>query len=178
MRYLPHGFQREIGIHRTSELNLTNDVPLYVLDSRRSCAPLCHGPILTFGIYFTRVSTIYRRKYLFSLIFCHQQGAWPRWGGPRRTFDGHSRRWGPSARICVELQRDPLILPLLTSKARTAAVAFVDSFGRIDELQAMTFSDILFAVRRGARYASSTHWDSHSGNRLPQSGPHRGNRGC
>ena len=59
----------------------------------------------------------------------------------------HSRRWGPSARICVELQRDPLMLPSLTSKARTAAAAFVGGPGPIDELQAMTSSDILFAVR-------------------------------
>jgi len=39
------------------------------------------------------------------------------------------------------------MLPSLTSKARTAAAAFVGSFGPIDELQAMTSSHILFAVR-------------------------------
>ena len=59
----------------------------------------------------------------------------------------HSRRWGPSARICVELQRDPSMLPLLTSRAKTAAAAFVASPGPINELQAITSSDILFAVR-------------------------------
>jgi len=38
------------------------------------------------------------------------------------------------------------MFPLLTSKAKTAAAAFVDKFEQIDELQAMTFLDILFAV--------------------------------
>jgi len=65
---------------------------------------------------------------------------------------GHSRRWGPSARIYVELQRGHLMSPLLTSKVITAAAAFVNDFGRIDDLQAMTFSDILFAVRPRGPY--------------------------
>lgn len=60
---------------------------------------------------------------------------------------GHSRRWGPSARICLDLQRGHLESSSLTSKVITSATAFVNDFGRTDDLQVMTLSDILFAVR-------------------------------
>jgi hypothetical protein len=58
----------------------------------------------------------------------------------------HSSQWGPSARICIEMQRDPLMALSLISKARTAAAAFVDDFEQIDEPQATTLPDILFVV--------------------------------
>ena len=58
----------------------------------------------------------------------------------------HSSQWGPSARICVDLQRDPSMALSLISRARTAAAAFVDNFKQIDEPQATTLLDILFVV--------------------------------
>lgn len=143
MRYLPGGIQREVGTVCAS--GLTTDIPprIRILASQQLCIPLCYGRIFNVGIYLTWVSTTY-----LGSVYSHQYSSNSKvLGLDGEALAEHSRQWGPSARICVDLQRDPLMFPSLVSKPRTAAAAFVDNFGRIDELEVMTFSDILFAIR-------------------------------
>lgn len=58
-----------------------------------------------------------------------------------------SERWGPAARICVQLARNPWTVEACGSEVKRAASDFVKNFDLADDMVAGVVSHLLFAVR-------------------------------
>jgi hypothetical protein len=60
----------------------------------------------------------------------------------------HSEKWGPSARTCVQIERNSMVADLLLARrVREAATSFVQTFGNRDELYITDVSHTLLSIR-------------------------------